>query len=228
MRKGLMLAAASVFVLSACQRAEKAAPGNPTADAAIESAAPATDLAVDQSAPPAISAPLAPVASIAFTYRYALSLPRDQGAEVMSRHEQTCASAGPGLCQVISAQADWVSRDPGGRLEMRGQPEWINRFRAGLATDARHVAAASGATLVLDLAALPLAPGVAEVAAALGEDPQAFAATAGEDYELCACGPAATLTAAGLRAPGALSGGSGSPSHPRRIMASATSRGSTT
>jgi thiamine-monophosphate kinase len=45
----------------------------------------------------------------------------------------------------------------------------------------------------LSLAALPLADGVAEVAGELGVDPRAFAASAGEDYELCVCGPAGAL-----------------------------------
>jgi thiamine-monophosphate kinase len=59
----------------------------------------------------------------------------------------------------------------------------------GLASDARRLAQASGVRIVLDAAALPIAPGVREVAAALGADPVELAATGGEDYELCACVP---------------------------------------
>jgi thiamine-monophosphate kinase len=59
----------------------------------------------------------------------------------------------------------------------------------GLASDARRLAQASGVRIVLDAAALPIAAGVREVAAALGADPVELAATGGEDYELCACVP---------------------------------------
>jgi hypothetical protein len=104
----------------------------------IASAEATAPVAAAVEAPPPRPAPLAPVAQIAYAFSYVMSAPTDRGAELMSRHEFACVSAGPGLCQVVSANADWASRRPGGRLELRGQPEWINRFRAGLALDARN------------------------------------------------------------------------------------------
>ena len=147
MRKALMLASAGLIVLAGCSPAsDKAemAPAEtaPAADAASEAPSVAASTAQDAAAPARMvaprPAPLAPVAQIAYAYSYALSLPQDRGAEMMSRHELACVSAGPGYCQVISAQADWTAREPGGRLELRGQPEWINRFRSGLALDAQN------------------------------------------------------------------------------------------
>lgn len=61
----------------------------------------------------------------------------------------------------------------------------------GLAGDARHVATASEVALKIDASALPLAPGLREVAAAAGRDPLELAVSGGEDYELLVAIPAA-------------------------------------
>lgn len=57
----------------------------------------------------------------------------------------------------------------------------------GLASDAAHIARASGVALEIDLEALPLDEGVGAVAEQLGMPAWELAATAGEDYELCVC-----------------------------------------
>lgn len=59
----------------------------------------------------------------------------------------------------------------------------------GVATDAAHLARASGVELRIELPSLPLAEGLAELGAELGEDPWRIAAQGGEDYELCFCAP---------------------------------------
>ena len=61
----------------------------------------------------------------------------------------------------------------------------------GLATDAAHIARASGVALSIDATAIPVDAGAAAVAGELGQSPWRLAATGGEDYELCFCAPPA-------------------------------------
>lgn len=66
----------------------------------------------------------------------------------------------------------------------------------GLGADASHLAAASGVALRIDAGTLPLAKGVAEIAAAAGREPLELATSGGEDYELLAALPAERLAEA--------------------------------
>jgi thiamine-monophosphate kinase len=65
----------------------------------------------------------------------------------------------------------------------------------GLATDAEHLAKASGVTLELTLGKLPLPEGLAALAESIGTSAALLAATAGEDFELCFTAPPASVSA---------------------------------
>jgi thiamine-monophosphate kinase len=68
----------------------------------------------------------------------------------------------------------------------------------GLATDARRLAGASGASVRIDLDRVPVQAGAERVAQAVGRAPGWFAAAGGEDYELVCALPREALDESGL------------------------------
>jgi len=63
----------------------------------------------------------------------------------------------------------------------------------GLGAEAEHLAAASGVGIEVEVDLVPVAAGVAEVAAAAGRDPTELVVAGGEDYELLCAIPRARL-----------------------------------
>jgi thiamine-monophosphate kinase len=93
-------------------------------------------------------------------------------------------------------QLEPVARLDVGRALRRAGAHAMIDVSDGLAGDARHIARAGAVRVAVELERLPLAAGVAEVAAAQGEDAAGFAAAAGEDYELLAAVAADRVNAA--------------------------------
>jgi len=79
----------------------------------------------------------APVLYLAYSYALGLEIPSQRLSAVMDRHVQACQAAGPRLCQLINSNR---SGDPDSYMEgyvsLRGEPNWLNTFKAGMAQQA--------------------------------------------------------------------------------------------
>ena len=98
----------------------------------------------------------------------------------------------PGLPErdaLVRAHLLPVPRIAAGRALAAGGARAMLDLSDGLGLDAGRLSRASGLRGRIDLDAIPLAPGVEELARALGRDPLVLAATGGEDYELLAAVP---------------------------------------
>jgi Domain of unknown function (DUF4349) len=89
-------------------------------------------------APPATGAPTTTTALLlAYSYTATFSLPSANVTSSMKAHEQKCITAGPAVCQVVTAASQKQGDEITANLTLRATPTWLGTFRSGLEQDAK-------------------------------------------------------------------------------------------
>jgi hypothetical protein len=119
----------------------ESAPAMSAAPPVMAAPAPPMDAfkAVDQAGPPGGAGqggdPLNPPDGrlIAYSYHHAFRAPTGRIEGLLAAHKAACDAAGPSRCYVVASQVNGLGTEyASGSLEMRGAPDWVRSFRAGL------------------------------------------------------------------------------------------------
>lgn len=133
MRRLLASSLVLTLALSACGRPQEASSESIAADAA----APAAGAKATADAP-AERAPIT-LPQVAYSYAYSIAAPARAIREMVGKHETACLRAGPAVCQVIGSSVREAGADQiAGELTLRATPEWLTKFRGGLASEAEQ------------------------------------------------------------------------------------------
>ena len=134
----MLVVSAAALVLAGCSQKSESA-----SEALMAESAPAA--AVDAAAPTAPGAaptPATPAPSpalIAYDYSYTLGAPQAQVRGLIARHEAACRNAGAQVCQVTGSRMNAAGEQRlDATLALRATPDWVARFRAGLAADVKQ------------------------------------------------------------------------------------------
>jgi hypothetical protein len=126
------------LLLAGCAKpAEQAADASEATNlAAIAPAAPGG--AAQESRSPVAKPQPASIPMLAYRYDYRIAAPPAGVRALVARHEAACVAAGPSVCQVTSSEvAGEGEGEVRAALSLRAAPAWLQRFRAGLAGDAK-------------------------------------------------------------------------------------------
>ncbi|MCA8888485.1 MAG: DUF4349 domain-containing protein [Parvularculaceae bacterium] len=138
--KAGMAGVAALMLLAACNGegdadyAQSAAP-----DVVVSGARKAAMM--DEAAPAPEPGPGQDVANagvlLAYSYSMGVSAPKTTIEPMMTAHQQKCAAAGPSVCQVLGSSVNsWGEDQVSAYLNLRAEPEWLEKFRTEIVSDA--------------------------------------------------------------------------------------------
>lgn len=134
MRRLLASSLVLTLALSACGRPQDVTAESSAADAVAS--APAAEAKATAADAPSERAPIT-LPQLAYSYAYSIAAPARAIREMVGKHETACLRAGPATCQVVGSSVREAGDDQiAGQLTLRATPDWLARFRNGLASEA--------------------------------------------------------------------------------------------